>query len=326
MAEPWQRPMFSVVIPVHNKGPLLAEALASVSSQIHQDYEVLVIDDASNDDGLTAIHAFPSLHIRCFHRNTPGPAGYAARNLGIRKARGWWIAFLDADDLWFPKHLSTAAGWIARHPEAGVYCSGFEEHMAGRVKTISIAKSRCFAASAFLALYARSDLIHTNSLVIRRELLMASGGFPERGVRRGGDHALWFRCILQGAPVILAAPVTSRYRRDHSDVVRDPTTMTGAHPVCRVAEEAFAGRLTLPATWGKLEDHWIRQLANRKALHWMLQRKRVGMLKPVEQRLPYPGDLSPRNRIRWLLVAWMPGVLLRALYALQTLRQRLTKC
>ena len=313
--------MFSVVIPVHNKGPLLAEALASVSTQIHQDFEVLVVDDASDDDGLTAIHAFPSLPIRCLHRSTPGPAGYAARNLGIREARGRWIAFLDADDLWFPEHLSTAAGWIARYPEAGVYCSGFEEHMGGAVKTISVPVSRCLAANAFLALYARSDLIHTNSLVIQRELLLACGGFPEWGARRGGDHALWFRCVLQGSPVILAGQVTSRYRRDHSEVVRDPMTMTGAHPVCRVAEDALTGRLRLPPTWGKQEEHWIRQLANRKALHWMLQRKRVGLLPPAARSLPYPADLSPRNQLRWLIVSRMPVVWLRALYAVQAWRQ-----
>ena len=306
-----------MVIPVHNKGGLLAESLASVAAQTCRDFEVIVVDDASTDDGLLCIDAFQGLPLRVLHRSTPGPGGYAARNLGIQEARGAWIAFLDADDLWRPDHLAIAADWLDRFPETGVYCSGFEEILSGSVKSIAVGESRCFSCRQFLSLYARRDLFHTNSMVIRRQLLLDCGGFPEHGVRRGGDHALWFRTVLSGAPVMLAAAVTSCYRRDHSAVVSDPVTMAGAHPVCRVASDALAGVIPLPGDWGAAERRLIRQFANRKSLHWMLQRRRMGLGPSPGQRLPYPAALSPLDLLRWLMASLAPPPLLRSLLDLK---------
>jgi succinoglycan biosynthesis protein ExoO len=317
MAEPAAAPRFTVVIPVHNKGPLLAEALACVAAQTCRDFEVIVVDDASSDGGLGAVERFPDLPLRLLRRATPGPGGYAARNLGIQAARGAWIAFLDADDLWFPEHLATAAAWLDRHPQASVVCTGFQEVLGASVRTIAVPEGRCFEAREFLALYARKDWFHTNSMLIRRRVLLEGGGFPEQGVRRGGDHAVWFRSVLAGDPVILVDAVTSCYRRDHSEVVSDPVTMVGPHPVARVAAAALAGVIPLRADWGRRERRLIRQFANRKGLHWMLQRKRMGLPPSPGQTLPYPRALSPRDLGRWLVVLALPRPLLTALFALK---------
>lgn len=310
-------PCFSVVIPVHNKGPLLADALASVAAQTCRDFEVIVVDDASSDEGLEALARFPQLPLRLLRRASAGPGGYAARNLGIQAARAQWIAFLDADDLWYPDHLATAAQLIEQHPQAAMLCTGFEEDLGGVVKTVALPQSRCFAARDFLALYAARDVLHTNSMLIRRSVLQRCGGFPEQGVRRGGDHALWFRTVLVGAPVILADRVTTRYRRDHSAVVSDPMTMAGAHPVCRVAAAALDGTIPWPAGWGARERRLIRQFANRKTLHWMLQRRRLGLRRSADQTLPYPGALTGRDLCRWMVALGMPTAALRWLYALK---------
>lgn len=317
MGEDIVTPRFSVVIPVHNKGLLLAEALASVTSQTLRDFEVLVVDDASTDDGPSMLASFPGLHLRLLRRSVPGPAGYAARNFGIREARGKWIAFLDADDLWFSDHLAHAARWIDRFPEAVVYCSGHQEIFGRSVRTIAVSQTRCLEARSFLGLYAREDLFHTNSMVIRRQVLLDCGGFPEDGTRRGGDHALWFRTVLYGAPVILASEVTSQYRRDHSAVVSNPSAMMGRHPVCTVAGDALAGRLALPEDWGEVEQRLIRQLANRKALHWLLQSKRMGANLAEVPMLPYPSVMTRKDQFRWFAFRYVPQPLLRLLFVLK---------
>ncbi|MEB3332985.1 MAG: glycosyltransferase family A protein [Synechococcaceae cyanobacterium] len=306
-------PRFSVVIPVHNKGPLLAEALASVAAQSWRDYELIVVDDASSDGGLAVLERFPQLPLRLLQRRVPGPGGYAARNLGIQAARGDWVAFLDADDLWLPEHLATAAAQIERHPEAAVVCTGFEEDLAGQLETVAVAHSVCLTAAELLRRYARRDLFHTNSMLVRRQALLAAGGFPEQGVRRGGDHALWLRLVLLGEPIVLAAPVTSRYRRDHSGVVADPAAMAGRHPVAQVAAAALAGTIPLPPTWGVAERLALRRLANRKSLLWMLQRRRQGLPPGQGAGLPYPAALTPVDALRWLLACWAPPGLVRVL-------------
>src|SRR5262245_50605451 len=100
---------FSVVIPLYNKHAYIRRAIESAIGQDHPPYEVIIIEDSS-DDGSAQIAQSYAGHplIRLLVRAEPGPGGYAARNLGVREALGTWIALLDADDEWKPDHLSNA--------------------------------------------------------------------------------------------------------------------------------------------------------------------------------------------------------------------------
>lgn len=106
-------PQVSVIIPCYNAGPLLLRALASVRAQTLTDWEAIIIDDASTDDSLTllapVLRADPRLHLLRQPKNSgAGPA----RNAGIAKARGRFVAFLDADDQWHPEKLARQTGWM----------------------------------------------------------------------------------------------------------------------------------------------------------------------------------------------------------------------
>lgn len=319
-------PLFSVVIPVHNKGRLLLDSLNSVQSQTFRDFEVVVVDDASTDDCIQSVEHFLCLPLRLLHRPIPGPGGYAARNFGIREALGEWIAFLDADDLWLPQHLAVAAAAIEDHPEAAILCTGFQEHLGGRVETIAVPSTVCLSSAVMMRLYAHRDLFHTNSMVVRRDALLAAGGFPEQGVRRGGDHSLWLRLILLGFPVVLEASVTSRYRRDHSGVVSDPTVMQGFHPVVSVVERALADQIALPPDWGGGERRALKVLANRRSLLWLLQRRLAGLPLSGHRRLPYPFALTYLDSLRWLIAVVCPTWLVEVLHDLRCmLRVRLPR-
>ena len=96
-------PTVSVVIPAYNAEEYIAETLDSVLSQNYSDYEILVIDDGSTDHtGEVLAHYGDRIHL--FQKPNGGPA--SARNLGLKHARGRYIAFLDSDDLWHPEKLA----------------------------------------------------------------------------------------------------------------------------------------------------------------------------------------------------------------------------
>ncbi|UXN72569.1 glycosyltransferase family 2 protein [Devosia sp. A8/3-2] len=96
--------IFSVVVPLYNKGPHIERALSSALGQSLVPFEIIVVDDGSSDDGYEWVKAQSNSLIRHEQRGAPGLGGYAARNRAIEMARGEWIAFLDADDEWRPDH------------------------------------------------------------------------------------------------------------------------------------------------------------------------------------------------------------------------------
>ena len=143
-------PRFSVVMPLYNKGPHVEAAVRSVLSQTVAPLELIVVDDGSTDGGRERVAAIAHPAIRLLTRKTPGPGGYAARNLGITDAEGDWIAFLDADDIWLPDHLAVLAAAIKRAPSAGVAATRFDHvfdthRVAQRVTARPISGNSCNA-------------------------------------------------------------------------------------------------------------------------------------------------------------------------------------
>jgi len=110
-------PIVSVVIPVRNRASLVRRALDSVFAQTLRRFEVIVVDDGSTDDTPEVVAAYPQpvRLIRC------APTGVsAARNLGIARARGEFVAFLDSDDWFEPTKLERQVGYFALHPDVGM--------------------------------------------------------------------------------------------------------------------------------------------------------------------------------------------------------------
>ncbi len=96
--------MFSVVLPTHNRSELLHRAIRSVLSQVYQNYELIIIDDGSTDNTQEVVQSFDKQRIVYLHHDKPQGVS-AARNTGIRKARGEWVCFLDDDDEYLPDFL-----------------------------------------------------------------------------------------------------------------------------------------------------------------------------------------------------------------------------
>ena len=114
-------PKVSVIIPLYNKGKYIARALDSVFSQTYQDYEVIVVDDGSTDNGPEIVKQYNDPRLRLIHQENAGPG--AARNKGISESKGEFLSFLDADDEWLPEFLEEGIYALSENPQCSSFCS-----------------------------------------------------------------------------------------------------------------------------------------------------------------------------------------------------------
>src|SRR3546814_14752 len=221
-------PRFSVIMPLYNKAPHVAASINSVLAQSLSPHELIIIDDCSSDGGRDIAAAVRDPRIRLFERKSPGPGGYAARNLGIRQASGDWIAFLDADDIWHENHLAVLADAIAQAPNAEVAATRFdhvfETHRVSQRIAPRLAQGGVLNFPQFLRAWLEVSEcpLWTGAIAFRRELLMEAGLFPEGRAVRGGDKDLWLRA-MRHTRLVYAPVITAEFNRDSLNKVSKST-------------------------------------------------------------------------------------------------------
>ena len=114
---------FSIIITTYNARRYIEKTITSVLRQDFKDYEILLVDDCSNDETLDYVKKKFTDKVKIFStkKNFGGPA--ESRNIGIKNSQGKWIAFLDGDDFWFEDKLSYFNEMILSKPNYEVYCS-----------------------------------------------------------------------------------------------------------------------------------------------------------------------------------------------------------
>jgi glycosyltransferase involved in cell wall biosynthesis len=210
------KPAVSVVIPLFNKGPYIARALNSVLSQTFQDFEVIVVDDGSTDNGRDVVRGFGDPRIRLIQQENRGVS--EARNRGIDAANTMLIAFLDADDEWLSRFIDTILRLRALFPEAGLYGTAYEVHFPGSIVQRVFLKSEGerILSSYFGALVKFESLIfNSSSFAAPKDVLMGVGGYP-KGVKWNEDGTLWGIIALQ-FPVAYSPKICSIYHQYSAD-------------------------------------------------------------------------------------------------------------
>ncbi len=187
----------SVVIPAYNAAATLAAAINSVLVQTHPALEVLVVDDASGDGTADLARSYASHGVRLIAM--PRNAGVsAARNAGIAAARGGLVAFLDADDEWLDGKLAAQVGLFSADPRiAMASCGTRAVTLHGRdFGALFDGETPQPGAEAWKRLLAR-NIIHTSSVIARRDALLAVGCFDE-ALRVSEDQDLWIKLTMHG--------------------------------------------------------------------------------------------------------------------------------
>lgn len=182
-------PEISVVIPTFNMARFVGEAVRSVLDQTFADFEVLVVDDGSTDNTREVIAAIDDPRVRYLHQENRGLAG--ARNAGIEAARGSFIAFLDADDLWLPDKLARQRQLFADRPWVGLVYTGAYVMEGGQVFACHRGRYRGHVVRELLTV----DNIVVGSgsaAMVRRECFDRVGLFDE-SLSACEDWDMWLR-------------------------------------------------------------------------------------------------------------------------------------
>jgi glycosyltransferase involved in cell wall biosynthesis len=188
----------SVIVPCHNAGPWIAATLRSIGRQVYPAHEIIVIDDDSTDDSHGQI-GNAAVPVRVLQVRAHNAA--AARNAGIEVATGDWIALLDADDLWYPNHLSRAVELLGNSNDVAFMSSHDWMNVRGDIVPLT-EEFRCkltisrsgMNAEDFFKICLEGFHFGHSTVLYRLDRVRAVGMF-DPSQRRRHDSDLWIRMI-----------------------------------------------------------------------------------------------------------------------------------
>lgn len=195
-------PRATVVIPLYNKAPHVTRAIRSVLSQTEPDFEVIVVDDGSTDDGASIVAALIPLdsRLRLVRQENQGVS--AARNRGIAEARSGFISFLDADDEWEPDHLETLLRLREAFPQAGACATAYSyvntrgKPVPAKFRGIPPAPWEGILPDYFVSVSLGEPPVTGSTAGIPKNVFAQHGLFRV-GEKMGEDLDLWGRIALQ---------------------------------------------------------------------------------------------------------------------------------
>ena len=212
--------LVSAVITAYNAEKYIDATLQSVRAQTYSPLEIIVVDDGSADGTADIVKGrFPDVQY-IYQRNAGQPA---ARNAGIRHARGQFIAFVDSDDLWFPQKIARQIAWLDEHPAVWCYCDCLyfredPQHSLYRYSAQVHPRSGRILESLLLG-----NFISSPTPMIRRDVLIEIGLWDE-SVAIGEDWNMWLK-IAARYPIEYVDGALAAYRV-HSDNMTTGSSVT----------------------------------------------------------------------------------------------------
>lgn len=209
-----RKPRVSVVIPLYQTERYIAEAVRSVLAQTFDDFEVVVVDDGSSDNGPTVVRCFGDKRIRLVTQSNRGLAG--ARNTGIREARGAYIALLDADDRWHPDKLARHVALLDARPDVGLTYSA-SRFIDDDGKDLGIAQWPSRSTTRPEDVFTRNPVGNGSAPVLRRAALDAIAFWDDRlqrtcwfdeSYRQSEDIECWTRIAASTSWQLALVPFT----------------------------------------------------------------------------------------------------------------------
>ncbi len=258
-------PQVSIIIPSFNYGRFIEHALRSALTQTFRDFEVIVVDDGSTDDTMQRVRAFgPSVHY--VHQANSGAA--AARNTGVLRSRGEFIAFLDADDVWLPTKLTRQVE-VLRSADAGVAYTWWS-FIDGHGRPLPQVKAPTFAGDVLGELL-RGCFVTFSMLMVRRSCFDRIG-LLDTSLPIAEDWDLLLRLAAAGYQFAYVPEVLVKNRLHEAPLSADHATKSACE------------RVVLTKALARLPDSPELRLARKEALRVLLVSSAVENFKTGDEK------------------------------------------
>lgn len=203
---PFVEGLVSVVMPVHNSARFLREAIESVLDQTYQNWELLIVDDASKDDSINIAHEYEEKDKRIHVLKNDAPIGIpsAPRNVGITAARGRYVAFLDSDDIWFPRKLEQQIPLLSEQGTAIAFGNYEKMEEDGRRRNRVV---RAPATASYKSLLNGNVIGNLTGMYDRKQT-----GTVLMPDRRHEDYVMWLSILKRGFVARNTGTVLGAYR------------------------------------------------------------------------------------------------------------------
>lgn len=296
------RPLVSVIIIFLNAGRFLEESVGSVLTQTYRHWELLLVDDGSNDGSSELARKYvsqdPSRIRYLEHEGHQNRGMSASRNLGTWSARGDYVAFLDADDYWLPEKLETHVAILDAHPKADMLYGSSKYWFswtgqpsdAGRdyVPELKVPTQTSFSPPTLLPLFleGRTEIPCPCSVMARSEAIKRVGGFEEAFRGMYEDQAFYAKMCLS-ATILATGDCLAWYRQ---------------HPKSNYATAIASGKThVLHYNFLGWLENYCREQHVKDAGVWQTLRRQLWLYHdPLRGKLP---GLS-QNNLRWIK-KWM---------------------
>lgn len=191
-----KQPLVSVIMPTYNYAQFIGDAVKSVINQTYKNWELIIIDNYSEDNTEEIVNSFDDPRIKYIKFRNNGIIA-ASRNLGIKESAGEWVAFLDSDDVWYPSKLEKVKQAVIANPEAILVCHN--ERQINNGVPGKILRCGPFFNNMYERLLFEGNMLLTSALVVERYILLSTGGFSaEKEFVTSEDYEYWMRLARVG--------------------------------------------------------------------------------------------------------------------------------
>jgi len=214
--------LVSIIMPAYNAAPHLAATIESVQTQTYSYWELIIVDDGSTDGtaGIAQRYAASDGRIRYVHQANARQG--RARNNGLAHAAGYYVAFLDADDLWLPQKLAVQVPFLSASGAdlifSDTYIFEHQQQWAAHNERMHVLDQK-FIGPEGLKLFLASNRIPILTVLCKRQILETVGGFTENKlIQNAEDYHLWLKLLLQGYQLVGMSQVLAAYRVHNASV------------------------------------------------------------------------------------------------------------
>lgn len=221
-------PRFSVIIPLYNKEKDIKKTLESLLSQTFGDFEAIVVNDGSTDGSEAVVKGFSDKRIKYFNKKNEGVA--FTRNFAVQQATAPLVAFLDADDYWYPQHLENLDKLVSQFPDANWYATAYEKkhHNSLSVPIQTPVMKQNSDWMGMVPNYFENSFVDalawTSAVCMKKDFFMELNGFDTNITNGAGeDTDLWIRAALKG-PIAFSTQITAQHNLQGSNRISHTPT------------------------------------------------------------------------------------------------------